>query len=166
MTATPLLLLVEDHDLLLEFLQWTESMSIEPVLAVYTGFSLSVWGQNGASYPADQLDGLIQDAIDEIEYCMGDVNTTYGAMRAADGHPEPFQINFVELGNEDWFSTTYPYRFEAFYNGLKKAYPNITYISTAFNENPLYNISIPAGNMWDWHTYNEPFYFLENFNQW
>lgn len=85
---------------LLEYLEWTEAMSIEPVLAVYSGFSLDIWGQNGASYPPDMMSMIVQDAIDEIEYCMGDVSTTYGAMRAADGHPAPFKINFVELGNE------------------------------------------------------------------
>src|SRR4051812_36160235 len=97
---------------------------------------------------------------------MGDVSTTWGARRAADGHPEPFKINFVEIGNEDWFSTTYPYRWQAMYDGLKAVHPNITYISTAFNENALYNISIPAGDMWDWHTYQEPSWFLNHFNQW
>lgn len=83
---------------LMEYLEWTEAMSIEPVLAVYSGFSLDIWGQNGASYPPDMMQMILQDALDEIEYCMGDVSTTYGAMRAADGHPAPFKINFVELG--------------------------------------------------------------------
>lgn len=151
---------------LLEYLEWTEAMSIEPVLAVYSGFSLDIWGQNGPSYPADRMDEILQEAIEEIEYCMGDVSTKWGAQRAADGHPAPFKINFVEIGNEDWFSSTYPYRWEAMYTGLKAAYPDITYISTAFDENSLYNISIPAGNMWDWHQYNEPTWFLEHYDMW
>ena len=151
---------------LLEFLEWNEAMEMDTVLAVYSGFSLDVWGQNGASYPPDMMDFIVQEALDELEYCMGDASSTYGALRVADGHPEPFDIKFVELGNEDWFSSTYPYRFEALYNGLKAVYPNITYISTAFNENDGYNISIPAGNLWDWHQYNEPSWFLENFDQW
>lgn len=151
---------------LLEYLQWCEAMQIEPVLAVYSGFSLDIWGQNGASYPADMMGQIVQEALDELEYCMGGVSTKYGALRAAHGHPEPFVINFVELGNEDWFSSTYPYRFEAIYSGLKAVYPNITYVSTAFDENPIYNISIPAGNMWDWHQYNEPSWFVEFFDHW
>lgn len=137
---------------LLEYLEWTEAMNMEPVLAVYAGFSLDVYGQSGVSYPEDQMGQILQEALEELEYCMGDVSTKWGAQRAADGHPEPFTINFVEIGNEDWFSTTYPYRWNVMYNGLKAVYPNITYISTAFDENALYNISIPAGNMWDWHS--------------
>lgn len=151
---------------LLEYLEWNEAMGMEPVLAVYSGFSLDVYGQSGVSWPADRMNEVLQEALDELEYCMGDVSTTWGAKRAADGHPAPFTINFVEIGNEDWFSTTYPYRFEIMYNGLKAKYPNITYISTAFDENALYNISIPAGNMWDWHTYQEPSWFLNNFDLW
>ena len=52
------------------------------------------------------------------------------------------------------------------YNGLKAVYPNIKFISSAFNENSLYNISIPAGNMWDAHFYLNPDGFLELFNHW
>lgn len=139
-------------------------MNIERVLAVYSGFSLDVWGQSGASYPATLMPSILDDALSELEYCMGSVDTTYGAMRAADGHPEPFPIHFVEIGNEDWFSQTYPYRFPIMYDGLKAAYPNITYISTAFDENAYYNISIPEGAMWDTHHYEEPSYFVDNFN--
>ncbi|KAF2149048.1 glycoside hydrolase family 51 protein [Myriangium duriaei CBS 260.36] len=151
---------------LLEYLEWTEAMEIDPVLAVYSGFSLDVWGQNGASYPPDRMAEIVQDALDELEYCMGDTSTKYGALRAAHGHPAPFKIPYVEIGNEDWFSSTYPYRFEAMYNGLKAKYPDIVYISSAFDENPDYNITIPPGNMWDWHSYQEPSWFLNNFNLW
>jgi len=112
------------------------------------------------------MDQIVQDALDELEFCLGDVDTQYGALRAAYGHPEPFKINFVEIGNEDWFSSTYPYRFQAMYDGLKAAYPNITYVSSAFDENPEYNITIPAGNMWDWHMYAEPSWFLTHFDMW
>lgn len=92
---------------LLEYLEWTEDMEIEPVLAVYSGFSLDVWGQSGTSFPPNRMQEIVQEALDELEYAMGDVSTTYGAMRAAHGHPAPFNIKFVEIGNEDWFSTTY-----------------------------------------------------------
>lgn len=149
---------------LLEFLQWTEDMDLERVLAVYAGYSLSINGSEGASYPESALGEVLQSALDELEYCMGGTNTPYGALRAAHGHPEPFQINYVEIGNEDFFSSTYNYRFPYLYNGLKAAYPNITYISTAYNENADYNISLPAGSMWDYHTYAEPSFFLDSFN--
>jgi len=95
---------------------------------------------------------------------MGDTSTYWGALRAEHGHPEPFVINMIEIGNEDWFSQTYPYRFPILYQGIKQAYPNITLISTAYNENADYNISIPAGGMWDTHHYETPSFFLEQFD--
>ena len=153
---------------LLEYLEWTEDMDITPVLAVYAGFSLDVWGQRGTSFPSDEMQFVLDEALDELEYCMGSVHTKYGALRASHGHPKPFKIDFVEIGNEDWFSATYPDRFPIMYNGIKAKYPNITLISTAFNEAPSqgfnYTIKIPKGGMWDTHHYEEPSYFLRNFN--
>ena len=62
-------------------------MEIEPVLAVYAGYSL-----DGTSYPEDRMAEVLQSALDELEYCMGDTSTKYGALRARDGHPDPFSI--------------------------------------------------------------------------
>lgn len=167
---------------LVEYLEWCEDMEIEPVLAVYAGFSLDVWGQSGTDWPQDRMDEVVQEALDELEYCMGDTTTKWGALRAEHGHPEPFIINFIEIGNEDWFSSTYPRRWATMYEGLKAVYPNITYISSAYNENTEYTIDIPAGVYWDTHHYEasikqlsqsgslanllpqEPSYFLENFD--
>lgn len=154
---------------LLEFLEWCEDLELEPLLAVYAGFSLSLFGQNGTSFPESQMGTVLADILDELEYCMGDTSTQYGALRAEHGHPEPFKINYIELGNEDWFSTTYPYRFPILYQGIKQAYPEITLISTAYSEaNTTYNytISIPPGGMWDTHHYETPSFFLEQFNYW
>ncbi|KAK3064959.1 hypothetical protein LTR53_018325, partial [Teratosphaeriaceae sp. CCFEE 6253] len=110
---------------------------------------------------------ILQEAIDEIEFCQGNITSKWGAVRASLGHPEPFPIKFVEIGNEDWFSSTYPYRWDIMYNGLKAVYPDITYISTAYNEASAsfhYNISIPAGEIWDTHHYEEPSFFVRGFN--
>lgn len=150
---------------LLEYLEWTEDMELEPVLAVYAGFSLDVYGQEGTSFPPDRMQDVLQEVLDELEYCTGDTSTKYGALRAEHGHPDPFTINYVEIGNEDWFSSTYPYRFPFLYNGLKAAYPNLTLISTAFNENPDYTIDIPEGGMWDTHHYEEPTFFIDRFDE-
>ena len=138
---------------LLEYLEWCEAMEMEPVLAVYSGFSLDIWGQEGTSYPQNKMYLVLQEALDELEYCMGDTSTQYGAMRASHGHPDPIPINYVEIGNEDWFSSTYPRRFQYMYDGLHKAYPNITLISTAYNENLNYTIDLPSGTYWDTHHY-------------
>jgi alpha-L-arabinofuranosidase len=76
----------------------------------------------------------IQEAIDQIEYAIGSVDTPWGALRAKHGHPEPFSIKYVEIGNEDWFSDSYYWRWPAFLNALQTAYPNITYIASQATE--------------------------------
>lgn len=119
---------------LLEFLLWTTDMGAEPVLGVYAGYSL------GGEYvkPGPDLVPYIQDAIDEIEYVTGPVTTKWGAQRAKDGHPEPFKLRYVEIGNEDWFdkSGSYDARFAQFYDAIKANYPNLKIISTVGNEQP------------------------------
>ena len=149
---------------LLEFLEWTEDMELEPVLGIYAGYSLSITGGEGASFPQGRMNEVLESALDELEYCMGNTSTPFGALRAAHGHAEPFQINYIEIGNEDFFSGTYPRRFAFLSTALKIRYPNITIISTAYNENAEYNISIPPGSIYDLHHYAEPTFFLEQFN--
>ena len=82
---------------LLEFLEWCEDLDMEPVLAIYSGYSLSETGFEGASFPKDNMQIILEEALDELEYCMGDQSTTYGALRSSDGHPEPFKIKSVML---------------------------------------------------------------------
>ena len=149
---------------LLEFLEWTEDMELEPVLAIYAGYSLAINGGEGPSYPQHRMNEVLQSALDELDYCMGNSSTKFGALRAAHGHPEPFQINYLDIGNEDFFSGTYSRRFKLLYDGLKAAYPDINIISTAYNENADYKIDIPAGGIYDLHHYSEPTFFLEQFN--
>ncbi|MEO6232552.1 MAG: alpha-L-arabinofuranosidase C-terminal domain-containing protein [Ferruginibacter sp.] len=113
---------------LLEFLQWCEDIGAEPLLGVYAGYSL-----NGDHIDAGPLlVPYVDDALDEIEYVMGDANTYWGAKRAADGHPAPFKLTYVEIGNEDWFdrSNSYDGRFKQFRAAIEKKYPKLTCIST------------------------------------
>lgn len=113
---------------LLEFLYWCEEMGAEPLLAVYAGYSL-----NGDHVDAGPLlKPYVDDALDEIEYVMGDTKTYWGAKRAADGHPAPFKLKYVEVGNEDWFdrSGSYDGRFTQFREAIEKKYPQLTCIST------------------------------------
>ena len=119
---------------LLEFLEWCEDMKAEPVLAVYAGYSLK-----GAHVNAGpDLQPFVQDALDEIEYVTGDTSTTWGARRAKDGHPAPFKLNYVEIGNEDWFdkSGSYDARFAQFYDAIKAKYPQLKTISTYGDDQP------------------------------
>ena len=103
---------------------WAKDLGMEPVLAVWSGHYL-----DGTSIPKNQIYTYVQAALDELEFLMGDTSTTWGSRRASLGYPEPFEIHFVEVGNEDSLSDGAPtysaYRFEAFYNAISKAYPNM-----------------------------------------
>ena len=82
---------------LMEYLNWCEDLHMEPLLAVYAGYSL----QHDYIKPGPDLEPYVQDALDEIEYVTGDPTTKWGAQRAKDGHPAPFPLHYVEVGNED-----------------------------------------------------------------
>jgi len=120
---------------LLEFLEWTEDLKIEPVLAVYAGYSLrnKDGGRPGDHIkPGKDLEPYVLAAVDEVEYVTGDVTTKWGAERAKDGHPAPFPLTYVEIGNEDWFDTSgsYDARFQQIALALRKKYPQIKLITT------------------------------------
>jgi alpha-N-arabinofuranosidase len=83
---------------LLEFLEWCVDMKAEPLLAVYAGYSL----RGMHVEPGSDLEPYIQEALEEIEYVIGDTTTTWGARRARDGHAKPFKLTYIEIGNEDW----------------------------------------------------------------
>ncbi|MGH2409384.1 MAG: alpha-L-arabinofuranosidase C-terminal domain-containing protein, partial [Chloroflexota bacterium] len=114
---------------LLEYLEWCEDLHVTPVLAVYAGYSLS--GQYAAAGPA--LRPYVQDALDEIQYATGSVATPWGKRRAEDGHPAPFEVRYVEIGNEDFFdrSGSYDSRFTQFHDAIHAAYPAIKLIATS-----------------------------------
>jgi alpha-N-arabinofuranosidase len=114
---------------LLEFLEWCEDLNMEPLLAVYSGFSL----QQEHVAPGKDLEPYIQDALDEIEYVSGDASTRWGSERARDGHPAPFPLKFVEIGNEEYHdnSGTYDARFAQYYRAIKKVHPDLQLVATA-----------------------------------
>jgi alpha-N-arabinofuranosidase len=115
---------------LLEFLEWCEDLHMEPVLAVYAGYSL----HQQRVKPGPDLAPFVSDALDEIEYVTGAPGTTWGARRAKDGHPAPFKLEYVEVGNEDQFDRergSYDGRFTQFFDGIKAKYPQLKIISTA-----------------------------------
>ena len=113
---------------LLEYLEWCEDLRMEAVLAVYAGYSL----RHDYIKPGPDLEPYVQDALDEIEYVTGDTNTPWGAERAKDGHPAPFVLNYVEIGNEDEFDRSHSYdgRFAQFFDAIKAKYPNLQVIAT------------------------------------
>lgn len=114
---------------LLEFLEWCQDLHMQPLLAVYAGYSLNREHVN----PGPDLQPYVQDALDEIQYVTGSADTRWGAERAKDGHPAPFPLKYVEAGNEDQFdrSGSYDGRFAQFYRAIKQAYPDLQVIATA-----------------------------------
>lgn len=132
---------------LLEYLEWCEDLNMQPVLAVYAGYSLDGEHVN----PGADLAPYVQDAVNEIEYATGGTNTYWGAQRAADGHPQPFHIQYVEIGNEDFFdgSGSYNGRFAQFYDAIKATYPKLQVIATA-------GVTSRTPDVLDEHFYESP----------
>ncbi|HEX7578111.1 MAG TPA: alpha-L-arabinofuranosidase C-terminal domain-containing protein, partial [Verrucomicrobiae bacterium] len=145
---------------LMEFLRWSEDMGAEPVLAVYAGYSLD--GKYVKAGP--DLEPYVQDALDEIEYVIGDTDTAWGAQRAKDGHPAPFNLHYVEVGNEDWFdkAKTYDARYTQFHDAIRAKYPQLKLISTIANDQPEdMRVRSRKPDMLDEHYYSATDEFLE-----
>ncbi len=113
---------------LLEFLEWCEDLHMQPVLAIYGGYSLG--GQ--VVKPGSDLDQYVTEGLEEIEYVTGGADTKWGAVRAKDGHPAPFALHYVEIGNEDNFdrAKTYDGRYAQFYKAIKAKHPDLQIIAT------------------------------------
>lgn len=145
---------------LMEFLLWCEDMGAKPVLGLYAGYSL-----NGSHVPpGPDLEPYIQDALEEIEYVAGPASSPWGARRAKDGHPDPFPLTYVEIGNEDWFdkSGSYDARFTQFRDAIKKAWPNLQCISTIGTEQPAQKrVKSSKPDVLDEHYYLNTKTFLE-----
>lgn len=119
--------------------------------------------------PMDEMDAYIQDILDLIEYANGDSSTTWGAKRAEAGHPEPFNLKYIGIGNEDLITEAFKTRFLMIYNAIRKAHPEITVIGTVgpFYEGPDYvagwefarEHNIP---MVDEHYYVSPGWLIHN----
>ena len=113
---------------LLEYLEWCEDLHMPSILAVFAGYALG--GEHVDAGP--KLTPFVQDALDEIEYASGGASTKWGSLRAADGHPQPFSVPYVEIGNEDSFdkSGSYEGRFAQFADAVSLKHPAIKIIAT------------------------------------
>jgi len=146
---------------LLEFLEWCQDMGAEPVLAVFAGYTLNHDHINAGP----GLEPYVQDALDEIEYVTGPVTSKWGAQRAKDGHPKPFTLHYVEIGNEDWFdkSLSYDGRFTQIYDAIKKAHPELKCISSVGGEQPeKLRVHSRRPDMIDEHYYRSADDFLKD----
>jgi alpha-N-arabinofuranosidase len=140
---------------LLEFLEWCEDMQAMPVLAVYAGYSLS----QAHVKAGPELEPFVREALDEIEYVTGGTNTVWGARRARDGHPGPFPLEYVEIGNEDGFdkAKTYDLRFAQFADAIRAKYPQLKLISTI----PDAKLNGRKADMVDRHDYSSTAEFVK-----
>ncbi|KAG1747441.1 glycoside hydrolase family 51 protein [Suillus lakei] len=141
---------------LLEYMYLCEDMEMEPIMAVWAGYSL-----DGASLPENELAPYIQQAIDQINFVIGDPATSKpAALRASLGHPEPFHLQYVEIGNEDFFSSeSYIYRWRDFADNLTATFPQLKLIATSYPFNPTLD---PIPKQYDNHVYQTPGWFAEN----
>ncbi len=143
---------------LLEYLEWCEDLHMEPVLAVFAGYTL-----NGDYLEAGPLlKPFVDDALEEIEYVAGDTTTLWGKRRALDGHPQPFKLHYVEVGNEDGFdkSISYNGRFAQFFDAIKTKFPDIEVISTMGGKDWLgsrYPVTSRTPDIVDEHYYRNAF---------
>jgi len=111
-----------------EFFQLCEDIGAEPMPILNCGMACQF--NSGELAPMDQLDPYIQDALDLIEFANGPSTSAWGAKRAAMGHPAPFKMKMLGIGNEQW-GPQYIERYAAFARVLKAAHPEITLIASA-----------------------------------
>ncbi|GAW06489.1 glycoside hydrolase family 51 protein [Lentinula edodes] len=139
-----------------EYLTWCEDLNMQAIMAVWSGFALG-----GTSIAEDDLGPYIQQAIDQINFAVGDpAESDAAALRASLGHPDPFPVVHVEIGNEDFFAAdTYTYRWNQYITALQATFPNLSFLATSDTFNP---ILIPNPAEWDIHVYQTPSWFAEN----
>lgn len=153
-----------------EYLQLAEDLGAKPLFVVNVG----IW--HGGCTPYDEIGGWIQECLDALEYANGDVTTKYGRMRADNGHPEPFNLEYIEIGNENYNfnmednsdqSDHYPERYIQFYNAIKEKYPNVHCIGNVESwatDYPSWRNDYPV-EIVDEHYYRNPKWFADNFNK-
>lgn len=156
-----------------EYFQFCKDLGAEPLPVIAAGVPCQNSSDGGAGQqcgiPLHEMDNYIQDILDLIEYANGDRNTYWGNKRAAAGHPEPFHLRYLGIGNEDLITDIFEERFTLIFNAIKAKYPEIIVIGTAgpFNEGTDYvegwniadKLNVP---MMDEHYYQTPGWFIYN----
>ncbi|KAL1635926.1 hypothetical protein SLS58_010031 [Diplodia intermedia] len=154
---------------LIEYFEWCEDMGLAPILGVWAGFALESGGNTPLT--GDALTPYVDDVLNELEFILGDSSTTYGALRASLGYPDPFPLTHVEIGNEDYLGggcATYPSRFNTFHSAITASYPTLTIIATASltGASACLPSPFPSGVLQDYHTYASETALVANFSQW
>ena len=121
-----------------EYFQFCEDLGMEPVPILPCGVSCQGtnggWGMKDQAQdwvPMDQMDEWVDEALDLIEWANGDVNTRWGRVRAEAGHPEPFNLKYLGLGNEERISPEFIERFKFIYKRVREKHPEIVIVGTA-----------------------------------
>jgi alpha-N-arabinofuranosidase len=115
-----------------EFFQLAEDIGAEPLPVLNVGMACQFqnWDKESAHVPLNDLDPYIQDCLDLIQFANGDTTTTWGKKRAEMGHPAPFNMKMIAVGNEQW-GEFYFKRLEPFVKAIRKAYPKIKIVGTS-----------------------------------
>ena len=146
-----------------EFLQFCEDLGADALYVVNVGVSCAF--RSGTFIPDEGLPDLIQDTLDAIEYAIGPVDSTWGAVRAKNGHPRPFPLKFLEAGNEQQ-GPRYGERVAKFYRAIKAKYPHMKVALSSW----IAGIDRPAISaagqidIVDEHAYKPLYWAVENFD--
>ena len=161
-----------------EYFQFCEDLGMEPLPILPCGVSCQ--GTNGGwsmktqaqdVVPMNEMDEWVDEALDLIEWANGDVNTKWGKKRAEQGHPAPFNLKYLGLGNEEKITPEFEERFKYIYERVRAKYPDIVIVGTAgpgsHKGNPDYEngwrIADQTGvDVLDEHYYEPRDYFLNN----
>lgn len=150
-----------------EFFQFCEDIGAEAVPILNCGMACQF--QSGELCPLDDLDEWIQDALDLVEFANGPASSNWGKLRAEMGHPEPFNIKYLGIGNEQWMEGYFD-RYVLFEEALSRAYPDLQIISTSGPSSDgryfdyawdRFRSGVNA-DLIDEHYYRPPQWFLEN----
>lgn len=156
-----------------EYFQFCEDIGAEPLPVIAAGVPCQNSGVGGhgqqGGIPMNEMDEYTQDILDLIEWANGDVTTTWGKKRAEAGHPKPFNLKYIGIGNEDLISDVFEERFTMIYNEVRKKHPEITIIGTVgpFWEGTDYTEGWKLANklevpVVDEHYYQPPAWFIYN----
>lgn len=150
-----------------EYLQMAEDFGAKPLYVVNVG----LW--HGGKTPVDSLQPWIDETLNALEYANGDVTTKYGALRAKNGHPAPYNIEYLEIGNENnqpdpaLQSDRYYERFKKFKDAILAKYPNMHLIGNVVawgDDNPKWGSEEPV-ELLDEHYYRNPSWFTNAFHK-
>lgn len=136
-----------------EYLQFAEDLGAEPLFCINVGMS------HQETVPLDRMGQWVQDALDAIEYANGPVDSVWGARRAAAGHPAPFNLRYIEVGNEN-YGEAYAERWQLFHKAIKSRHPQIQLIASsqwAGKDKPL----LPVPDIIDDHFYESAERFMQ-----